>query len=185
MFNSQWRRAAPPTFLSMFVIYLCSATEHTKRSDFTEEGHSICTYSIQYTVDFVITNRKAFQEQKFSYKITMYIQYTSFDSSFIQYIVDVLTVLRFFKNILSITVLYCQASYNSIHILIVNTFFFTVQYSRVEWFWRKKMLQIVFCAKLLLAPNSKISCLNVASFLGPKAFENLGCYPKINKINFF
>ena len=37
------------------------------------------------------------------------------------------------------------------------------------------MLHIVCCAKLSLDPNSKISCLNVASFL-----ENLGCYPKIN-----
>ena len=40
------------------------------------------------------------------------------------------------------------------------------------------MLHIVCCAKLLLDPNSKISCLNVASFLGRKAFENLDCYPK-------
>ena len=45
------------------------------------------------------------------------------------------------------------------------------------------MLHIVCCAKLLLDPNSKISCLNVASFLGRKAFENLDCYPKINNNN--
>ena len=35
-------------------------------------------------------------------------------------------------------------------------------YIRVEWFWReKKMLHILCCAKLLLYPNFKISCLNV------------------------
>ena len=34
---------------------------------------------------------------------------------------------------------------------------------RVEWFWRKKMLHIVCCTKLLLDPYSKISCLNVAA----------------------
>ena len=60
----------------------------------------------------------------------------------------------------------------------VKKLFMGTLYSRVEWFWRKKMLHIVCCAKLLLDPNSKISCLNVASFLGRKAFENLDCYPK-------
>ena len=43
----------------------------------------------------------------------------------------------------------------------------------------------VCCAKLLLDPNYQISCLNVASFLGRKASENLGCCPKINKKNLF
>ena len=42
------------------------------------------------------------------------------------------------------------------------------------------MLHILCCAKLLLDPKSKISCLNVASFLGRGASENLDCYPKIS-----
>ena len=46
-------------------------------------------------------------------------------------------------------------------------------------------MYIVCCAKLLLDPNSKITCLNVASFLGRKAFENLGFHPKIQKDIFF
>ena len=51
---------------------------------------------------------------------------------------------------------------------------------RVEWFWEKKMLNIVCCAKLLLDPNSEISCLKVVSFLGRRAFEKLDC-PKSTK----
>ena len=49
------------------------------------------------------------------------------------------------------------------------------------WSDFEKKLHIVCCAKLLLDPNSKIACLNVASFLGRKAFKNLGCNPKISK----
>ena len=47
------------------------------------------------------------------------------------------------------------------------------------------MLDILCCAKLLLDPNYKISCLNVASFLGRMASENLECYPKIRMNIFF
>ena len=49
----------------------------------------------------------------------------------------------------------------------------TRMHGRVEWFWKR--LHIVCCAKLLLDPNSKISCINVASFLGRKAVENFDC----------
>ena len=48
----------------------------------------------------------------------------------------------------------------------------------------KKILHILLCAKLLLDPKSKISCHNVASFLGRRASENLGCYSKIVKKNY-
>ena len=44
-----------------------------------------------------------------------------------------------------------------------------------------KMLHILCCPKLLFDPNSKISCLYFASFLGRcRASENLACYPKIS-----
>ena len=43
---------------------------------------------------------------------------------------------------------------------------------------KNKKLYILSCAKLLQDPNSKISYLSVASFLGRKASENLGCYIK-------
>ena len=48
----------------------------------------------------------------------------------------------------------------------------------------KKMLNIVCCAKLLLDPNSEISCLKVVSFLGRRAFEKLDC-PKSTKFFVF
>ena len=47
------------------------------------------------------------------------------------------------------------------------------------------MLHFLFCAKLLLDPNSKISCLSVASFLGSRASEYLDCCPKMSKKHFF
>ena len=46
------------------------------------------------------------------------------------------------------------------------------------------MLHILCCATLLLDPKSKISCLNVSSFLGRRASENLDCYPKISQKKF-
>ena len=57
---------------------------------------------------------------------------------------------------------------------------YPMPYYRVEWLL-KKILHILLCAKLLLDPKSKISCHNVASFLGRRAPENLDCYPKISK----
>ena len=62
---------------------------------------------------------------------------------------------------------------------------FLAQYCTLGWsdFEEEKNVThcTVCCAKLLLDPNSKISCLNVASFLGRNAFENLDFYPKIKK----
>ena len=56
-------------------------------------------------------------------------------------------------------------------------------YCTLGWsdFEEKIMLHILCCAKLLLDPNSKISCLNVASFLGRRASKNFDCCPKISK----
>ena len=59
-------------------------------------------------------------------------------------------------------------------------------YCTLGWsdFEEKIMLHILCCAKLLLDPNSKILCLNVASFLGRRASENVGCYTKISTKKF-
>ena len=54
---------------------------------------------------------------------------------------------------------------------------YALLYSRVEGFWKKRY---TFSVVLLLDLNSKISCLNVASFLGRRASKNLDCYPKIS-----
>ena len=56
----------------------------------------------------------------------------------------------------------------------------TIGWSDLE----KIMLHILYCAKYLLNPNSKIACLNVASFLGRRASENFKSYHKISKIIF-
>ena len=56
-------------------------------------------------------------------------------------------------------------------------------YCTLGWsdFEKYKKLHILCCAKLLKDPNSKISVLYVASFLGRRASENLECYPKMSK----
>ena len=47
------------------------------------------------------------------------------------------------------------------------------------WFWKIKTYTFD------IGPNSKISCLYVASFLGRRVSENLDCYPKMRTKNVF
>ena len=59
-------------------------------------------------------------------------------------------------------------------------------YGKLGWSdFEKKKKHILCCAKLLKDPNTKISVLYVASFLGPRASENLDCYPKMSKFFIF
>ena len=73
-----------------------------------------------------------------------------------------------------------------ISLLVCYVLYQCILYLRVEWFWRKKLLCFLHCAKLLKDPDSKISCLYVAfSFVAGLLSQKFYCCPKISNTIFY